>query len=247
MKRIFAFFLVALISCDNSTEPGKIDQPERNYSHEDSTEAIELAVWLYGKLNTTDSDVETVLYSINKLRDKYMDSSSVIDSIILKNRFRAPWKLGELVMKFDSVTAEQIRAGTYNGWITIESNLQPLETLRQVDNLGWASYRINASCNPWRIAEIYKNLPGVIFAEPNLIDSISGLFPLYPGLADGEMTYLFVKNYFLPGGGPMYFFKFNGDEPVYMGIWSRNMQPKPDWYDWAESNYENFYEWKRYP
>jgi hypothetical protein len=99
--------------------------------------------------------------------------------------------------------------------------------------------------NPIRLAQIYQTLPGVFNAEPNGIFHAGGDFPIFPGLTENEMTYVFVANY-LWAPGPYLYFRYVRGKPIYFGQWSNSMDPRPTWWSDAKRNVDSFYVWSGY-
>lgn len=208
-----------------------------NDSNQDTLEAQKLGLWFSGDLLLSDSIFSEMFYSINHLRNTFGDSFSV-----LSHRFIPPWKIGELSVKFNESTADQVRNHHYTGWNSLKCYLQPDTILKYPSRLGWALLGFEELLNPKPLSEIYSSLPGVIYSEPNGIGFAGGGgFPIYPGYLNGEMTYLFVLDTYIPQN--YFYFKYIDQEAVFIGHWDRSNQPQPDWWDEAKMNIENFHTW----
>lgn len=210
-----------------------------NYSKEDSIEAKEFALWLSCELSTSDSLVYELLYNLNYLRCVYENSFPVLNK---NNRFLPPWVISELCVKVDDTTAVLIKNHQYMGWDLLEASLKPDSIIQYPDILGWALLGFDEYYHPQRLAEIYSTLPGVIWSGPNgrCFTTLSG-YPFYPGLLNGELTYLFT----LPPGMTQYYFyfKYVNGVPQHIGTWNRADEPEPSWWQEAKTNINNFETW----
>jgi hypothetical protein len=253
MKRIVTIIisclllLSILIACESGRDaigpqeiPPEDDGDEHGYSAEDTLEAQILSCWFTGELLATDSLFSELLYSINYLRHVHGDSCSVLN----KNRFMAPWRIGELIVGFDAVTADQVRNHQYTGWDSLAEHLRPDSILEYPDRLGIALLGFDELYNPRRLADSYQELPGVRYSEPNAIGFITeATFPIFPGWIDEEMSYVFVHG-FLYLASRYSYFKYINTEPQYIGTYDiLANEPAPDWWPEAQSNIENFYTW----
>jgi hypothetical protein len=212
------------------------------FSKADSLEADNMALWFSGSLTTPDSLKYFLLYNLNYLRYYFSDSISIDSNITydLRRQFHEPWVIGEILVKYNDSAASQILNGTYKGWELLDSSLLPDRGLNQVDELRWAYYRFNKRYNPQLLAHIYMALPGVVTAEPNALAYEWG-FELFPGIANGEMTYLFKRS-----GPRYYYFRYINGKPKFIGLWQWNMDPQPDWYSMALANIDSFETWNGY-
>ena len=204
----------------------------------DSTEAFNLALWFEGNLLPSDSMVKYCQNNINYLRFVYSDSFPFLKYI----HFKTPWKIGQISVKFDNSTAYLVNQHQYDGWNSLDSSLRPDSILKYPDNLGWALLGFNAPYNPIKLSTFYKNLPGVRCSEPNGIIRAWGTFPIFPGLINGEMTYLFIEDYVWEPRN-YYYFKYIDKEPVFIGHYDIYTQEEPDWWEEAKNNIDQFYNW----
>ena len=143
--------LFALLSCQQNEEivqspeeefvrSPEIARPQFIYSHEDSVEGGDIALWFDGRLVATQYSKSQLMYSLKYLRQSYADSQSFEN--VLSNRFLLPWEAGQLAVKFDSSTAIQVRNHKYTGWNLLDVRLRPDTILRAPDALDWAVPRI---------------------------------------------------------------------------------------------------------
>lgn len=231
-----------LIACESDK---KVVAPEESgaeltYTADDTIEAQALACWFTADLVATDSLFSELLYSINYLRHVHGDSFSVLN----ENRFMAPWHIGELIVGFDAVTAALVHNHQYTGWDSLEEYLRPDSILEYPDRLGIALLGFDELYNPRRLADIYEELPGVVYSEPNAIGFITeATFPIFPGWIDEEMSYVFVHDYLYLASRYSYF-KYINTEPQYIGTYDLlTSEPAPDWWAEAQLSIDNFYTW----
>ncbi|MGA9408067.1 MAG: hypothetical protein WBW71_13120 [Bacteroidota bacterium] len=243
--------LFALLSCQQNEEivqspeeefvrSPEIARPQFIYSHEDSVEGGDIALWFDGRLVATQYSKSQLMYSLKYLRQSYADSQSFEN--VLSNRFLLPWEAGQLAVKFDSSTAIQVRNHKYTGWNLLDVRLRPDTILRAPDALDWAVLGFSKDYNPLSLADIYRTLPGVLYAEQNVLTFLMGTFPMFPGLQSGEMTYVFAQNYNNISPTYLYFRYING-KPTYIGQWMYySAYPQP-WAAEARMNIDSFAVW----
>ncbi len=186
----------------------------------------------------SESTIKNFLYSINYLRFIYSDSFPVL----VENRFEIPLQAGEILVGFDDSTAVLVNNHQYSGWSLLDSALLPDSILEYPDRLGIARFGFDEQYNPLRLSTHYKNLPGVEFSEPNYSFYFNGSHPIFPGLKDGELSYVFVENCaYLPN--IYYYFKYIDGEPIFVGINNIFSQEDHDGWKEAKNNTDQFYEW----
>jgi hypothetical protein len=243
--------LFALLSCQQNEEivqspeekfvrSPEIARPQFIYSHEDSVEGGDIALWFDGRLVATQSSKSQLMYSLKYLRQSYADSQSLGN--VLSNRFLLPWEAGQLPVKFDSSTAIQVRNHKYSGWNLLDVSLRPDTILYGPDVLGWGFFGFSKDYNPISLAEIYKTLPGVLVAEPNYLGFTDGTFPMFPGIQSGEMSYVFVENYIIVPG-PYFYFRYINGKPTYIGQWTGYSAYSQPWATEARMNIDSFAVW----
>ena len=230
-------------SCQNqATSPS--ERPARvplSYSHEDSLEAREISLWFGATLTPKDSLVDELLYSINYLRYLYKDSTQLFPASLLSERFLSPWATNRLLVKFDSATAELVRSNGYDAWDSLPLAARP-DTVENL-SLDWTLTRYSDIRNPWRLGELYRSLPGVLLCEPDFIAFVDfGTFPIFPGIDNGEMTYVIVELAPL-AAGPRHYFQYEEGIPIYHGVWLPDMDPKPSWWQHARASMDTIYSW----
>jgi hypothetical protein len=232
-----------LVGCqEHATSPNvPLTRVSLSYSHDDSVEAKDLALWFGGTVTPRDSLVDQMLYSLNYLRYVYLDSTQLFPVSLPSQRFLAPWRTHYTSIKFNSATAQLVRSNQYTAWNTLPASVRP-DSVGDPDILGWTVAWYADIRNPWRICEFYSVLPGVLGCEPDGITSQGGTFPIFPGIQAGEMTFIFVQNPFLLPSAYHYFYYHDG-QPIYGGVWRLSMDPKPAWYQHAKASIDTFYTW----
>jgi hypothetical protein len=189
----------------------------------DSTEAYNAALWFSGDLTPPDSLVSRHLFNLKYIRSVFADSVSQVSI-----RFQPPWEIGVLAVKFDDTTAALVRNGTYTGWDTLPPVLRPDSILEEPNEMGWAYFRFARPFHPARLADIYRNLRGVLYTEPNFVFNIFGFFTVIPWLVDGKYSYDFVFEVF-GAGGDFEYFKFTQAAPDHAGTWSSQRDSVCSW------------------
>ncbi len=245
MKNLFLIaFSIFVFSCKDLPSPP--DQDNLSFSREDSIEARELAVWFSGELTAPDSIVTEFLHSLRQLRATFKDSSQLIPNIqsLLANRFLTPWATKTISLKFDSSTAELVRNNQYNGWSLLDPSIRP-DSVSRPYIIPWCSAFFSRLFNPWRLVESYSKLPGVVYAVPDFRGFAGGTYPMFPGTYNAEMSYIFVRNHSsIPG--PYHYFYYDKGKPYYAGIFSRQANPRPPWWDQARISIDSLTVWQRY-
>ena len=247
------FLLVTIISysCNDFNEPdvfgstvsrgsGYARRIQLNYSHADSIEAGNFAVWYSGQNRPSDSLISELLYSLNYLRYAFDDSIRFQNAPVLQQRFLAPWVVSELLLKVDDTTAHKINLGQYDGWNRLDEYLRPAHH-DSADVLGWLDLHFNGFLHPRRLGELYRQLPGVIDWEENLIALGDwSAFPIYPSFDGENWSYLFSAGY-----GPWsltdWYFKYAGGVPHYVGVWNPG-EPEPPWWNEVQNGID-FVHW----
>jgi hypothetical protein len=247
--------LFALLSCQQNedivqsheeelVQSHEIARPQFIYSHKDSVEGGDIALWFDGRLVATHSSKSQLMHSLKYLRQSFADSQSVYPLLenVLSNRFFLPWEAGQAAVQFDSSTANQVRNHKYIGWNLLAVRLRPDTILMGPDAGDWAVLGFSKSYNPISLADIYRTLPGVLYAEQNALTFAQGTFPMFPGIQSGEMTYVFAQNYI--SISPTYFyFRYINGKPTYIGQWTGySAYPQP-WASEARMNIDSFAVW----
>jgi len=210
-----------------------------HYSHEDSAEAATIAVWYSGKIRASDSLISEVLFSLNYIRYLFDDKVPHYDSLSVLQawRFIPPWVISELGIEFDDSTTVKLNQGTYNAWNEFDIYLRPkhYEVV-----YGWTMLHFDGYLHPVRLAELYRTLPGVIYAEAEwAIFPDFEIFPIYPRFDGKNWSYLFTS---IGRFVPIWYFRYERGKPSYMGSYDGN-GPPPIWLVDALKNRDDFYKW----
>ncbi len=232
---VFSLFFIFNFSCKTNTDAINIDdkiEPTYSYTKADSIEAMELAGWLSGWLLPSDSLISDILYKLKLLRNTYGDSIAALDT---SNRLLLPWISRQLPIKFDSSTAILVNNNNYTSWDSLDTRIQPDTIYDYPDVLGWALLGFKEYMHPRRLAEIYEQLPGVIFAEPNGY-GFGGWadYPWFPGWIDNTVVFLFPNSRFINQRNFYYYFKFIDNQPVHIGTYDVINDTIPNW--WVEAD-----------
>ena len=233
---IVIFLFTACERNKTGIEPGLDPEAPDNivYTQQDSAEAAQMALWMTGELVAPPEWVSKLMYDLYYLRYKFSD-----EYIAVNVRFMAPWKTGNLACKVDSLTAYQINHDQYPHWDQLPVDLRPDPILNYPDILGWTLIGFSEIYHPERMKEYYEQLPGFVTCEPNYLVFIAeGGFNLFPRLEqNGTISWLFCLNM-----SPVcYYFKTIDNKPRFIGEWNSLNEPKPDWWNEARLNRENFY------
>jgi hypothetical protein len=232
---------------ENPIQPGAQNPPAFTYTHQDSVEGGAIALWFDGNLLAADSTQSRLMYSLKYLRESFLDSQAaypMLDSVFL-NRFHLPWAVGQLGIGFDTASAALIRNHEYTGWSSLDISLRPDTIEYGPDAMGVTFIGFNKPYNPVKLATIYMSLPGVLWAEPDYFGSVSGSFPLYPGINSGEMSYVFQTGYIQPIAGPYFYFQYKNGKPTFIGEWNGWIGKSP-WGHAVQQSVDSFSVWKGY-
>ena len=164
--------------------------------------------------------------------------------------FAPPWAPGKVLIGFDDDTASLVASGQYREWDGLNSRFNVKEIDLHTINYGWALMEFNSkSIHPKYIAEQYKALPGIAYAEPDYyIGDKSNIYPYIPGYVDGILPdgalnglryYLYRKgDGDCPDGcteNKYWFFSADNNGITYMGYYNPDKSPeKPDWWGLAQ-------------
>jgi hypothetical protein len=225
---------------------GYIRRMHLSYTHADSIEAGNFAVWYSGQNCPSDSLISELLYSLNYLRYVYGDSVRFHDSIsVVRTRFMAPWLVSALELGVNDSAAKKIDSGRYDAWNRFPAYLRP--SSYSVDMNPWyklATLGFKGLLHPRRLAELYDTLPGVRYATPMGFMFLDwGTFPIYPGFDGRDWSYLFTRDNWA-GPSTVWYFKYVDGVPHYIGVINPG-DPEPTW--WREAflivNPPNFTHW----
>jgi hypothetical protein len=230
---LLCFLLLITCGCENDiTDQGF--EP----TLEDIEEAEIMALCLSGEITAPQNLKEQLLDDLLYIRNNFGDDSNPIDSI----RFFPPWVPGCIIIGFDDSTAQKIISGEYDAWDTLNEAYQVVEMDSDLTFVfpSVVMY-FEDILNPRRLAELYEQLPGVRYSEPNFHD---GDGPnVYPKIEGDGITYLFRDAWGSCTAGCMYseywYFGSSNGLPVFIGYWDPQENPtEPDWWSEAKQNRE---------
>jgi hypothetical protein len=224
-----AFLLWMFFSCSKSTK--NENSGLMPYSQ---TEAKEIALCLSGELEAPENLSNRILWDLAVIRSTYGDEYEMIKGIT----FHPPWVEGCFIVAFDDTTYQKVATGEYHAWDELNAQYQ----VYRIDTAGFYGHALlyfEGNLHPGRLAELYSNLPGVNYAEPNGIDGDSP--NLYARQTENGLTYLFR---YAEGDCPVgcmhneyWYFVFKWSRPVLVGHWVFDVKtPPPNWWNEAKLN-----------
>jgi len=235
---ILVFHLI--VSCSKSTKnPSRTDDTETpvDFSPKENEEAELVALCLSGELIAPDTLYDDVLHDLTAIRAEFGDTLQAVNAI----EFRPPWwRVSYLLMAFDESAAQLIADGQYHAWDQLNEYYHVTEI--KIGGHGCVWLVFDGRLNPYRLAEQYEVLPGVLYAEPNFRD---GDGPnVYARQTDLGFSYLFR---YARGDCPVectyneyWYFVCEDDGPVFIGHWVFRHEPEPEWWQEARLNREHY-------
>jgi hypothetical protein len=228
------FLTFVIIGCSKSTKYQDYEIPAWA-----PQEAELISLCLSGELEPPERLSQRVLNELAAIRSTYGDDFDPITSL----EFIPPWLVSCLIVGLDSSSAEQFVEGKYNAWDGLNEKYHVTRINISNISLGAVTLYFERTLHPRRLAEEYRILPGVSYAEPN---GLIGDFPnVYPRKANGHLTYLFrYAQGDCPSGciySEYWYFVFSGNLPVFVGHWIPYEEPQPDWWDEAGLNIALYY------
>jgi hypothetical protein len=244
MKRVMFIFLFVLGCSDYG-----VDLPNQSQSAiprfptaNDSSQAREIALWFGEELTPSDSAVNLVFTTLHEIRSLVEDTNKFSQNVrdAVEAHFGLPWAPSQLIVEVDSTAFDQIRNNQYTGWESLPLSLQPDSVSIMGPPGNFVHLRFSGFYNPWRLRDYYAGLPGVIECEPNfrMWVAIMRISWVYPGIRNGELTYLFLDH-----SEAQHFFVYSEGKPVYRGVWAGGAGPKPEWWEYASQCIQNFALW----
>lgn len=239
IKSILSLVCVFLfLGCEDETGPAAPDLLDAYpYTQQDSLEAYDFALWYDATLTPSLARIDTLLYVLAHLRASFGDSTEVLN----ENRFMLPWIAGQVLVGFSDSARVEIINNTYTGFELLPDHLHNY-VQDGPDQLGASLFEYDSLYHPWRLAEYFRQLPGVQFAEPNGIMFSGGTFPISAGYSNEELTLLFVENYsYLPSA--IHYYRIQGLQPELIGVWSPLWVDTPDWWESVLPVWQGFSTW----
>jgi hypothetical protein len=221
--------ILVIIGCSKSTKYQDYEIP--SWAHE---EAELISLCLSGELEAPKRLSKRVLNELATIRSTFGDEFEPITRLV----FTPPWLVSCLIVGFDSNSAEQVARGEYRAWDNLNRRFHVSRIDTHAIKFRAVTLYFEMVLHPRRLAEEYRSLPGVSYAEPN---GLIGDFPnVYPRKTLGQLTYLFRHAQGDCPSGCIYseywYFVFSGSRPVFVGHWIPSKEPQPGWWDEAELN-----------
>lgn len=220
--------------CHKSPEPFNNDH---SITAEDRAEANVIAVCLSGNVTAPQGLSSRVLADLAEIRSRF-GGLELINTI----RFRPPWAPSNVIVSFEPETVPLVANGQYHGWDELNQRFQVSKIDLHTIKWGYVVLRFQGQLHGRRLAELYRELPGVRHAEQNsMIGDGPGIYPR--GQEMSEMTYLFKYGWGdCPSGCYMvefwYFIVSAAGEARFVGYWDPNRDARPDWWADARLNIE---------
>jgi hypothetical protein len=211
-----------------------VDPADLIYTKYDSIEAQHITIWWTDSLRPSLDTVSKFLYEVGAIR--YLFSDSIPD--LKKYRFDTLWKPSEVIIRFDSLHAAMVFDSTYLEWNKFDEDLRPIWIIdRQILSYYYFEIRFKGVLHPSRLADLYKNLPGVISCYRQIYGTTgTGLRSIYPFQKDSSKTYLFVTTKDL-AGSTFYYFTVLGKKVGTIGYWDQQKTKEiPFWWEDALEN-----------
>ena len=241
---MFAYWRVTLVAilvlpltidCSKST---RTECPLRTPKADEEAELI--ALCLSGELVAPDGLYEQVRRDLAGIRATFGDTSEWINQI----KFLPPWVPGNLLIGFDETAFQLIRDGQYHAWDSLNQQYQATD----MDTIPFSSGGVvllmfQGRLHPWRLVELYEDLPGVWAIHPN--GRIGDWSSVYARQASGGMTYLFRHGWGDCPSGCIYsefwYFRVDDNWPMFVGHWVPHEEPNvPEWWEEARLNREHY-------
>lgn len=202
-------------------------------------EAEEIAVYLSGELRPPAPLADSVFEELERIRETFGDTVPIVDGA----RFRLPWFVNQIVIRFTEEGARQFEAGDYDAWDSLNAALgvERIEPSGFFDSSPSVVVHFGPVLNIRRVLELYEGLPELKWMEDNgfAIDGTG----VYPRTLEGRRTYLFRDvwgNCFTRCGvvGNWYF-EVRAGEVSFLGADDpENDSEPPPWWEEARENFE---------
>ncbi len=238
---ILSFYSV--ITCSRPINNTYIEPPPPEHTPKENEEAELITLCLSGNLVAPDDLYNQALEDLVAIRSTFGAEFESIKHIT----FRTPWIVGSLIVGFNDATAQKVANGEYYAWDEPNKKYQVTKIDKGlVGSIGSVVLHFKGRLHPRRLAKLYAVLPGVRYAQPNV--RIGDSPTIYPRKIESGITYLFRAAWGdCPSGcinSVYWYFVVEGDQPVFIGHWTPNEESqKPDWWDEANQNIEQYREW----
>ena len=204
-----------------------------------SEEARLMALSLSREIQPPQALAREIETHLEQVRAQY----SAIDTIINALSYRPPWVPSRILLGVDAATIQQIKEGTYRAWDALNLKYQHSETKIHAS---FVVLSFDGILHPRSLANLYADLPGVQYAEP---DGYVGDSPnIYPRSTPNGLTYLFRYAWGDCPAGCIYskywYFAITDTGPQLIGAWTPQDQPaQPTWWPDAKENIDLYRSW----
>ncbi len=225
---VLILLLCVFIGCSkstrNETNDEKTEPAVAEFTPKENEEAELAALCLSGEIVAPDSLYEQVLSDLAAIRATFGDTLEVV----IRVKFRPPWIAGCLIIGFDDTTAQKVASGEYHGWDELNDKYQVTEIRTSLTHaFGAAVLYFRGRLHAYRLAGMYRGLPGVTYTEPNrMIGDSPNIDLRQTGRA---ITYLFRDAWGDCPSGCIYseywYFMVEGGQPIFLGRWGSRRDP----------------------
>ena len=204
-----------------------------------SEEARLMALSLSGELQPPQALARDIEAHLAQIRARYGNIDTAINAL----SYHPPWVPSRILLRVDAATIQQIKEGTYRAWDALNLKYQHSETKI---HSSFVALNFDGILHPRSLANLYADLPGVQYAEP---DGYVGDSPnIYPRSTPSGLTYLFREAWGDCPSGCIYskywYFAITSTGPQLIGAWNPQDQPaQPTWWPDAKENIDQYSSW----
>lgn len=173
--------------CDDDQQPYGLDETPRS-----DYEAEVIALCLSGELIAPEDLYQKVHNDLVYIRSTYGRMHRWLNSIHLI----PPWVPSMICIKFNFSTGGQVESGTYHAWDSLNTALGVTEIDQFFPgNPQWWKLYFSGRKHPRRLADLYRDLPGVLVTEKtSIVYTFYNLFPKNDCFRDDvTVSYLFGR------------------------------------------------------
>lgn len=241
---IVFFYGIYCMNPFESADSSNFYDPEQIYklTPQEDEEAELIALFLSGEIVAPQALYNRVHNDLAAIRSQYGNEFPSIRQI----SFRPPWVPGSIIIGFNKSTAEKIKNGEYHAWDELNNKYQvtEMDTIYFLSGSAAVAIHCKGRLHPLRLMEVYRNLPGKTYIEPN---GYVGDSPnIYSRQTQNGITYLFRHGWGDCPSGCIYseywYFSFDGENPQFIGNWKpHESSTQPPWWDDAKKNRDLYY------
>lgn len=223
-----------LVSCGSGIDTVGGIQPDPVPANAESNLA---ALWASGDFSVPVILSQKISTDLNCIRETFGEEIPAVEI-----EFRFPATPGELLVGLTEEAIQKIRNGSFAEFNSLNAEYDAvIDTSKTSWQRGFLKLRFSNDLNPYRLDDLYSNLDGIIYAEPN---GLEGDGPcVYPWLKSDKITYLFRQAWGdCPAGcahSDFWYFRDTESGLVYVGEWLSG-NPEPSWWKEAKEGYERY-------